>query len=366
MKIVTVVGARPQFIKSAVLSRVFRDHPSIQEILIHTGQHYDHNMSDLFFEEMDIPPPAYHLNISNCSHGAMTGRMLESIEELLAKEKPDWVLVYGDTNSTLAGALAAVKMHLPVAHVEAGLRSFNKYMPEEINRVLTDHCADLLLAPSERAALQLQHEGIERHKIAMVGDIMIDSLIYYADKAQKESKIIEKLGLLSKKYALTTIHRAENTDEPMRLQEIIQGLLLIAKERLVVWPVHPRTKAAMIRYGMLEEVEKNLHMIEPVGYLDMICLERGAEVILTDSGGIQKEAYFFHVPCLILREETEWMELVEQGYHTLVPLNKDTIAKQYHQVLNSQRNWDVTLYGNGNTAQQIVNKLNLETTIELQ
>ena len=286
--ILTIVGARPQFIKAAAVHRALAARPNVEQILIHTGQHYDPNMSDVFFDELEIPAPDYHLGIGSGSHGAQTGRMLEKIEEVLIERRPDWVVVYGDTNSTLAGALAAVKLHLPLAHVEAGLRSFNRSMPEEINRVLTDHASDVLLAPTEAAVDNLQTEGISREKIHLVGDVMFDVALYYAEKAGKQSDILGRWNLTSRDYVLATIHRAENTDERSRLEAIVDGLGEVARELPVVLPLHPRTRAALDREGLLESAQSRLRIEEPVGYLDMVRLEREARLIVTDSGGVQK------------------------------------------------------------------------------
>lgn len=373
MKIATVVGARPQFIKAAAFSRAIatQDKFPAREILIHTGQHYDSNMSDIFFDEMELPKPHYHLGIGSGSHGAMTGRMLEAIERVLIDESPDWVVVYGDTNSTLAGALAAAKLHIPLAHVEAGLRSFNRKMPEEINRILADHSADLLFTPTANATKRLQKEGICESKIAEVGDIMYEAALYYGVKATGKSTILEKLGLSKKKYVLATIHRAENTDDPEKLAAVLDGLSLIAKHTPVVWPVHPRTRQAMIDNDLLTSAQNSLVIIEPLGYLDMLSIESQAEVIITDSGGVQKEAFFFKIPCLTLREETEWTELVEHGYNQLVPLAPKTILEAYLTACHRIIDWGIHLYGQGNAATQILEHLwkrkrhgNLEPKIE--
>lgn len=361
MKIATIVGARPQFIKAATLSRAISQDASrsFQEVLIHTGQHYDANMSDIFFEEMELPRPHYHLGIGSGTHGAMTGRMLEAIEKTLIEEKPDWVLVYGDTNSTLAGALAAVKLHIPIAHVEAGLRSFNKAMPEEVNRILTDHSADLLFTPTSGATRQLLKEGIDPGKIAEVGDVMYEAALHYRQKAYRESKILDRLGLKAQGYSLATVHRAENTDHPDNLKAIITAFTLIASGgNPVVWPVHPRTRQAMAQHGLLQSADQ-IKLIDPVGYLDMLNLETNAQAILTDSGGVQKEAYFFKVPCLTLRNETEWTELVDNGFNHLVPLDPESILETYNTALRHRPNWDISLYGQGNSASQILQTLSL-------
>ncbi|MCC5664236.1 UDP-N-acetylglucosamine 2-epimerase (non-hydrolyzing) [Nostoc sp. CHAB 5784] len=360
MKILTIVGARPQFIKAAAISRSLNSHLEIQEVLVHTGQHYDENMSDVFFQELEIATPNYHLGIGSYTHGAQTGRMLEAIEQVLLQESPDWVLVYGDTNSTLAGAIAAVKLHISVAHVEAGLRSFNRRMPEEINRVLTDHTADLLFAPTAAAVANLNQEGISQQKIHLVGDVMYDAALDYGVKAEQKSSILEHLGLSSQKYLLATIHRAENTDNPARLRAIFMGLTAVTQNIPVVLPLHPRTRAALLREGLLEDVGKSLQLIEPVGYLDMVMLEKNARLIATDSGGVQKEAFFYRVPCITLREETEWVELVELGWNRLVPpLDAPTVANGILDGFVSFSSSEVPdgLYGGGLAASKIVHLL---------
>ncbi len=356
MKIATIVGARPQFVKAAVVSRALRALPDCQETLIHTGQHYDENMSAVFFEELEIPAPDYHLGIGSGSHGQQTGRMLEGIENVLREEAPDWVLVYGDTNSTLAGALAAAKLLIPVAHVEAGLRSFNKRMPEEINRVLTDHVSDSLFAPTEAAVRNLEREGIAGGRVHLVGDVMYDAALYYAERAEAHSRILETLGLESGGYVLATVHRAENTDDPTRLAAIFAGLARNAAEAPVVLPLHPRTQAALTREGLLAQAEAKLRLIEPVGYLDMTQLEKNARVIVTDSGGVQKEAYFYRVPCVTLRDETEWVELVEAGWvRLLTPDSAERVAAGVRAALGGPTGQEKAsnLYGGGRSAAQI-------------
>jgi UDP-GlcNAc3NAcA epimerase len=366
MKIVTIIGARPQFIKAATVSRAIAEYNKaltkgqerIEEVLVHTGQHYDENMSDVFFEELDIPQPDYHLGIGSANHGAQTGRMLEEIEKVLLKEEPDRVLVYGDTNSTLAGALTAAKLHIPVAHVEAGLRSFNRQMPEEINRVLTDHIADMLFAPTQTAVDNLRNEGISEDKIFLVGDVMYDAALYYGGRVEEKSNILEQYHLQPQQYILTTIHRAENTDDPVRLRAIFEGLSEVAKETRVVLPLHPRTKAALIRDSLYETVIKSLIVIPPVGYLDMVMLEKNARLIATDSGGVQKEAYFYRVPCVTLREETEWVELVEAGWNVLVePFDPEQIASNVISYLNHRGIFSSSLYGQGDAARKILHHM---------
>lgn len=359
MKLVTVVGARPQFIKAAVVSRVLRGTPGTSEVLVHTGQHYDDNMNRVFFEEMDIPKPDYYLGLGSGTHGVQTGKMLEAIEGVLLAEKPDMVLVFGDTNSTLAGALAAVKLHILVAHVEAGLRSFNRRMPEEINRVLTDHASDLLFAPTQSAVTNLRREGILAERVHQVGDVMYDAVLYYGEKARRESRVMDRLGLEPREYILATIHRAENTDDTVRLGAIMEGLGEAAKEIPVVLPLHPRTRQAMQRNGLLfTEARDRLRLIEPVGYLDMLMLEQNARLIVTDSGGVQKEAFFCRVPCITLREETEWVELLEMGWnHLLSPTSAADVAAGIAMKFSSVVEAEGSPYGDGQAASKIVNCL---------
>ena len=339
MKIATIIGARPQFIKAAAVSRAIvkynqsiqsrqsdkiRDHigTTISEIVVHTGQHYDGQMSAVFFKELDIPEPHYNLGVGSGSHGRQTGRMLELIEQVLIKEQPDWVLVYGDTNSTLAGALAAAKLHIRVAHIEAGLRSFNRIMPEEVNRVLADHLSDLLLCPSRTAVNNLSSEGITRG-VHIVGDVMADSLTYAVEGATNHSGVLRRYKLVKGKYLLATIHRPENTDHSRRLREIMDALNSLSET--VVFPVHPRT------LKMIKEINgkflPHVRLIEPTGYLDMVALEESARMILTDSGGVQKEAYWLRVPCVTLRDETEWIETVQTGWNVLTGPNKERIVQ---------------------------------------
>ena len=317
MKLVTVVGARPQFVKAATVSRALEGHAGITEVLVHTGQHYDANMSGVFFSQLGIPAPRHWLGIGSGSHGDQTGRMLAAIEAVLVAERPDCVLVYGDTNSTLAGALAAAKLHIPVAHVEAGLRSFNRAMPEEINRVVTDHLSDWLYAPTSTAVVNLAREGIAGTKVLSVGDVMLDAALFHASQPDLRSGILESLGLSLRGFVLATVHRAENTDDAVRLAEIFAALNTIAGHEKVVMPMHPRTRQALIQQGF--KPAPGLLLIDPVGYIDMVALECGARLVVTDSGGVQKEAFFHRVPCVTLRTETEWTELVESGWNTLVP-----------------------------------------------
>lgn len=313
LKVLTVVGARPQFIKAAAVSRAIRETDGLEEVMIHTGQHFDQNMSDIFFDELDIPAPAHQLDIHGGGHGEMTGRMLAAIEPVLIAEKPDWVAVYGDTNSTLAGALAAAKLHIPIAHVEAGLRSFNRRMPEEVNRVLTDHISALLLCPTRAAVEGLAREGI-CNGVHHVGDVLYDATLFAADRAEKTSQILDRLGVSHKGYAVATVHRPENTDSPERLQAVIGYLQEQAEQHPVVLPLHPRTRQYAERVGVGLE---GLMVIDPVGYIDMARLLQGAVAVFTDSGGLQKEAYFHRVPCITMRGETEWIETVAQGWNRL-------------------------------------------------
>jgi UDP-GlcNAc3NAcA epimerase len=345
-KIITIVGARPQFIKAATLSRQFQL-LGIEEKIVHTGQHFDVNMSAVFFQEMEIPKPAFQLDIHGVSHGAMTGRMLEGIEKILLSEKPDAVLVYGDTNSTLAGALAASKLHIPVIHVEAGLRSYNMAMPEEINRILTDRISNVLFCPTETAIKNLEKEGFANMPIKIIknGDVMQDAAMYYAEKAQLKSSILRQIGL--KKFVLATIHRQENTDNPDNLKNIIKGLAEINKQVQVVVPLHPRTRAILAQKFTLPDFT----IIDPVGYFDMIMLLKNAELVVTDSGGVQKEAYFFAKHCITLREQTEWVELVENGYNVLTGSNTEKIAAAFEHFKTKESDFSINLYGNGRAAE---------------
>lgn len=355
MKIITIIGARPQFIKAAVVSRAIRQRSNeITEVIVHTGQHFDANMSDIFFEELDIPKPNHHLGVGGGSHAQNTGRMLEKIEEVLVQEKPDYVLVYGDTDSTLAGALAAVKLHIPVAHVEAGLRSFNRKMPEEINRILTDHASDILFTPTLIAVKNLTNEGIASEKIKQVGDVMYDAALFYGEKVEAASSIISDLGIEPKKFALATLHRAENVDDKARLSSILEGLGHY--KNTIILPLHPRTKKMLEEFGIA--IPQNIKIIDPVGYLDMIMLERKAALIATDSGGVQKEAYFHKVPCITLRDQTEWIELVEHGANILTGADTNAIIAALEKSASiAPDTFDVPLYGDGNTGVAIVDFL---------
>ena len=383
MKIVTIVGARPQFIKAATVSRAtqgFNKKGSssirraskrrIKEILVHTGQHYDYLMDKVFFEELELPKPDYHLGVGSGSHGRQTGMMLEQIEGVLQKEKPELVMVYGDTNSTLAGALAAAKLNIPVAHVEAGLRSFNQAMPEEVNRLLTDHLSTFLFCPTHQAVRNLLKEGIEDvggKVVKKVGDVMYDSILYYSELAEKKSTILKDLGLITPNsvraihelpvpqtpnYYLATLHRAENTDNPKRLKSILKALDEIGKDFPIILPLHPRTKKMMNTYHLLPEA-KWIKLIDPVSYLDMLTLEKNAKAILTDSGGVQKEAYWFKVPCFTLREETEWVETVESGWNILVGTETERIVEEVSRKKKGEPPQKQT-FGDGRASEKIV------------
>ncbi|RJP50893.1 MAG: UDP-N-acetylglucosamine 2-epimerase (non-hydrolyzing) [Anaerolineaceae bacterium] len=325
MKVVTIVGARPQFIKAAPVSKALRE-AGHTEFLLHTGQHYDCGMSQVFFDELGLPVADVNLNVRSGNHGQQTGQMLIGIEEVLLAEKPDWVLVYGDTNSTLAGALAAVKLHIPLAHVEAGLRSFNREMPEEHNRVLTDYCADMLFCPTQTAVDNLSKAGIT-HGVHLVGDTMYDAVLQFGAIARQRSTILQELGLQPKGYLLATVHRQANTDNAQNLRNILAAFTEI--EELIIFPVHPRTRQKIAELGLdnLQSKIRNPKFIEPVGYLDMLMLEQSARMILTDSGGIQKEAYWLGVQCVTLRGETEWVETIQSGWNMLVGADREKIKK---------------------------------------
>ena len=361
MKIVTIVGARPQFIKAAPVSKAIRDHNEkgtrISEVLVHTGQHYDHGMSQIFFDELDISEPDLNLGVGSGSHGWQTGQMLVRIEEVLLTEKPDVVVVYGDTNSTLAGALAAVKLNIPVAHVEAGLRSFNREMPEEHNRVVVDHCSDLLFCPTQRAVDNLAREGVT-NGVHLVGDTMYDAVLQFSSTARKHSTILKDLDLEPKTYLLTTIHRPYNTDIPDNLRNIFQAFSEIGE--VIVFPAHPRTTKkidALESASSQGVVPENIKLIAPVGYLDMLVLEENARLILTDSGGMQKEAYLFGVPCITLRPETEWLETVEAGWNVVAGADILAIVEGYQKAINSQPTKRPNLYGDGRASSEVVRYL---------
>ena len=397
MKIVTILGARPQFIKAAAVSRAISAHNErmaktsatgakynergIVEIIVHTGQHFDQNMSDIFFQELSIVEPDHNINVHTLSHGAMTGRMLEKIEQVLVKERPDVVLVYGDTNSTLAGALAGAKLNIPVAHVEAGLRSFNRCMPEEINRVLTDHLSTLLLCPTEQAVRNLRMEGIvdrmatgahdsiehrsvegrlrpssrndgRSQKVSLVGDVMLDAALFYREYARKPDCD------LPEKFVLATVHRVENTEDQQKLSSIIEGMRRICNEISIVLPAHPRTRKKLQEFDLLDTFDQQcLIIIPPVGYLEMLYLLDRCSLVMTDSGGLQKDAFFFKKPCVTLRDETEWVELVECGVNMLAGTSSDKIYENYKRMLNSDLEFSAGLYGEGNAREYVVKKL---------
>jgi len=349
MKIVTVIGARPQFIKAAAVSRALSEFTDIEEVIIHTGQHFDSNMSKVFFEELHLPKPNYNLNINSLSHGAMTGRMIESIEDVFIKEKPDYVLVYGDTNSTIAGALAAKKLHIKVAHIEAGLRSFNIKMPEEINRILTDRISDILFCPTDEAVNNLNNEGFKNIDCQIIknGDVMQDAAIYYKEFARKPN------FELPNNFILLTLHRAENTDDLDKLKNIISTLNDIHKKVPIVWLIHPRTKHVI----KSESICVNFHVFDPVGYLEMIYLIEHCQLVMTDSGGLQKEAFFFSKNCITLREETEWVELVEGGFNILAGSDNCKINNGLNIMLAKNNDFSVDLYGKGQASKIIAKQL---------
>jgi len=353
-KVLSIVGARPQFIKAAPVSHALRK-ASVSEFLLHTGQHYDPQMSDVFFAELGIPQPHLNLNVGSGSHGAQTGAMLAGIERTILQQKPEWVLVYGDTNSTLAGALAAAKLHVPVAHVEAGLRSFNRRMPEEINRIVADTLATILFVPTEAGRRNLLREGMPEDRICWTGDVMYDAMLMFQDRAASCSDVLQRLGLENSPYVLATVHRAENTDDPVRLEAIIEGLRAVTETLRVVLPLHPRTRARIRDLPRFEA--KGLEIIEPVGFLDMIRLEMAARVIATDSGGVQKEAFFHRVPCVTLRNETEWTELVDLGWNRVVPpLLADSIANAIREACGAIGTAG-SPYGDGHAADRIAEAL---------
>lgn len=354
MKIVSIVGARPQFIKASAVSRAIDEHNkkspdcTIVERIVHTGQHYDENMSQIFFDELRIARPAINLKVGSGSHGEQTAKMLQRIEAVLIKERPDCCLVYGDTNSTLAGALAAAKLHIPVAHVEAGLRSFNRRMPEEINRVVADHLSTLLFCPTDTAKENLTKEGITKG-VHQVGDVMYDSVLFNAKLAEQSSIIMQRLGLRRKSFYLATIHRAENTDNAERMDGILSAFGQI--DLPVVLPMHPRTRKVLSED--LAKISPNVRVIEPVSYLDMLMLEKNASLILTDSGGVQKESYWFNVPCVTLRDETEWVETVEAGWNVLAGADRQRILDAVKENKNKPVAYDRALYGDGHSAERI-------------
>lgn len=347
MKVITIVGARPQFIKAAAVSRAFAKYDDIQELIVHTGQHFDNNMSEIFFQEMEIPKPQYNLDVNGMGHGAMTGQMLEKIEKVLIDEKPDWVLVYGDTNSTIAGALAAAKLHIKIAHVEAGLRSFNMKMPEEVNRILTDRISDILFCPTDTAIENLQAEGYGNltNKIIKSGDVMQDAAIFYTERSRKPDFD------LPLEFVLATIHRAENTDDLERLKSILKSLDKIGETTVVILPLHPRTQK-IIAKNNLQYNKEVVKIIEPIGYLEMVYLLQNCKIVMTDSGGLQKEAFFFKKPCITLRDETEWVELVQNGYNTIVGADYGKIVSAFENQIYDI-DFSKNLYGGGKASEEI-------------
>ena len=374
MKLVTIIGARPQIIKAAALSRAIRNHYAnqIQEVIVHTGQHYDENMSQVFFDELQIPRPAYNLHVGSASHGVQTARMTEGIEALLIKEQPDYIVLYGDTNSTLAGAIAAAKIHVPIVHIEAGLRSYNKSMPEEINRIVCDHCSTLLFSPTLTGVENLKREGfpmdndgpytIDNPKVFHCGDIMYDNSLYFADIAEEKTDIIKRLALSDKPYILATIHRDANTDHSERLSAIFRSIIKLSEECQVVLPLHPRT-TKLLKTNLDENFQKqifscqNIKLIPPVSFLEMIALERHAQLIMTDSGGVQKEAYFFKKPGIILRPETEWVEIVETGNAILADTDECRIMKAWQHFKGNPPTVFPEIFGDGHAAEFILNEM---------
>lgn len=353
MKILTIVGARPQFVKAAVISRAAAGIDDTEEVILHTGQHFDANMSEVFFREMDIPRPKYQLDIHGLGHGAMTGRMLEGIETVILKERPDAVLVYGDTNSTLAGALAARKLHVKTAHVEAGLRSFNMAMPEEVNRILTDRISDFLYCPSDAAAANLRAEGFDRFdsEVVRTGDVMLDAARYYAQHSAEKSTLDREV--LRGDFTLCTLHRAENTDSPARLTAFAEALNRMHASQRVVMPLHPRTRAKLKEAGLT----LNIDLIDPVGYFEMIELLKHCSLVVTDSGGLQKEAFFFEKNCVTLRDQTEWTELIDGGYNVLAKADTDDVVRKCEEMRARGNDFSLPLYGDGNAAEAILRHL---------
>ncbi|MFP4522104.1 MAG: non-hydrolyzing UDP-N-acetylglucosamine 2-epimerase [Fibrobacterota bacterium] len=349
-KILTIIGARPQFVKAAPFSKAVKENGKFTELLVHTGQHYDFEMSQVFFDEMGIPAPAYNLECGGGTHAVMTAEIMKKLEPLMISEKPDAVLVYGDTNSTIAGALVASKLHIPIVHVEAGLRSFNRRMPEEINRIVADRLSSVLFCPTGTAVKHLKAEGITKN-VFHTGDIMYDAAIQSAEAASKRSAILKDLGVKEKQYALITVHRAENTDSPQRLENILKALTDIKKDLDLVFPVHPRTVKCAEVAGLTGLLE-NLGPVKPVGFLDMVMLEKNASLIITDSGGIQKEAFFHGVPCLTLRTETEWTETVDAGWNVLA--DTADIENIEKAMAYDYKKREITEYGRGDAAVKMV------------
>jgi UDP-GlcNAc3NAcA epimerase len=380
MKLVTIIGARPQIIKAAALSRAIRNHyaDQIQEVIVHTGQHYDDNMSQVFFDELQIPRPDYNLHVGSASHGVQTARMTEGIEDILFKEQPDFIVLYGDTNSTLAGAVAAAKIHVPIVHIEAGLRSFNKAMPEEINRIVCDHCSTLLFTPTKAGLENLKREGfpiggvstgsttakptIDNPKVYHCGDIMYDNSLHFAHIAEEKTDIIQRLDLAGKPFILATIHRDSNTDHPDRLSAIFKALIQLSKECQVVLPLHPRT-AKLLKTNLSEDLQKqifdspSIKLIPPVSFLEMIALERHAQLVMTDSGGVQKEAYFFKKPCIILRPETEWVEIVETGNAILADADESRIMQAWQHFKDNPPTIFPEIFGDGHAAEFMLKQI---------
>ena len=374
MKIVTVIGARPQIIKAAALSRAISEHfkKEVNEVIVHTGQHYDDNMSQVFFDELGIPQPDYNLGVGSASHGVQTAKMIEGIEEILLKEKPDYLVLYGDTNSTLAGAIAASKIHVPIVHIEAGLRSFNKSRPEEINRICCDHCSTLLFSPTSMGFKNLVNEGfnpdnkrrftIDNPGIYHCGDVMYDNSKHFANIADKKSQILDKEGLRGTDYVLCTIHRDNNTDQPERLNAIFKALLKISGSKTVVLPLHPRTSKLLninLEKDLFDKItnNKNIKILPPASFLDMIVLERHAQMVVTDSGGVQKEAYFFQKPCLILRSETEWKEIVECGAAVITDADEQKIIDSFDNFVENPPHKFPEIFGDGKAAEFICKEM---------
>ena len=375
-RIITIIGARPQIIKSSALSRAIRLSFSdkLEELIVHTGQHYDENMSNVFFEEMEIPKPNYNLNVGSGSHGAQTAKMIEGLEKIFLQEKPDAIVIYGDTNSTIAGAIAAAKIHIPIVHIEAGLRSYNKSMPEEINRIAADHMSTLLFSPTKTGISNLQKEGfsleinekasIDKPNVYMCGDIMYDNSLYFSAFSEEKSKIIQELGLSTNNYILCTIHRDSNTDYTNNINAIFNALVdLQEKSGLrIILPIHPRTKGKMselLEIELMLKINSNpkIQIIPPAGFLDIISLEKNARIIITDSGGLQKEAFFFQKPCVILREQTEWVEIIENGNAILAGANYDKIVSAFHDLINKSNYTYPLFYGNGQASNFICSKI---------
>lgn len=357
MKICTIVGARPQFIKASVVSAEITQNENISEVVVHTGQHFDENMSGIFFEELGMKKPSFCLDIHGGGHGEMTGRMLCEIERVLCSEKPDIVLVYGDTNSTIAGSLAAIKLQIPIAHVEAGLRSFNMRMPEEVNRIVTDRISTWLFTPTKEANENLLREGTDLQKISLVGDVMYDVSKYYGQHVKSQGKMIERLDLTPENYVLATIHRAENTNDIKRIKNIVAALSRLSQEIEIVWPMHPRTRNILSQTGIHDLFSNRIKITDPVSYLEMLQLEKYASLIVTDSGGVQKEAFFNKTPCVTLRDETEWVELIDSGWNKIAP---PVCACQMVDIMKSMigaQGDDIHPYGKGDAAKRIVSKL---------